>query len=57
MRENALSSIEEDGKFIGLPTVNELKLIMALSSNLNEEELNNISKKKNFKIKKYKLSN
>lgn len=39
MRENAIPSIEESGKWAGTPTMDELKLLMFLSSNLNRTEL------------------
>ncbi len=39
MRENAISSIEEDGLWKGTPTLDELTLILFLSSNLNKSEL------------------
>ena len=39
MRENAIPSIEVEGKWIGTPTIDELKLILLLSSNLNKQEL------------------
>ena len=39
MRENAVPSVEPVGKFVGTPTVDELKLLMFLSSNLNKTEL------------------
>lgn len=40
MRENAKESIEKDGKWINLPTIEELKLILLLCSNLNRSEIN-----------------
>lgn len=39
MRINAVPSLEIDGKWINLPTVDELRLIMRLASNLGTEEL------------------
>ncbi|XWV25858.1 putative FAD-linked sulfhydryl oxidase [Tupanvirus soda lake] len=39
MRENSISSVEEDGIWKGTPTIDELKLLMFLSSNLNRTEL------------------
>lgn len=39
MRENAIVSIEEEGIWKGTPTMDELKLLMFLSSNLNHSEL------------------
>jgi hypothetical protein len=39
MRENAIGSIEEKGIWKGMPTIDELKLLMFLSSNLNRSEL------------------
>lgn len=41
MRHNAIKSIEDDG----LPTINELGLILFMSSNLNKEQLNQVKKK------------
>ena len=43
MRINSIPSLENDGKWEGLPTKNELKLILRLTSNLSTEELMNIS--------------
>jgi len=39
MRENAIPSIESKGPYKGTPTLDELKLIMFLCSNLNRTEL------------------
>jgi hypothetical protein len=39
MRENAIPSIEENGPWKGTPTIDELILLMFLSSNLNRTEL------------------
>ena len=39
MRENAIPSIETSGEWAGTPTIDELKLIMFYSSNLNFSEL------------------
>lgn len=39
MRENGIMSIEDNGPWKGTPTIDELKLIMFLSSNLNRSEL------------------
>lgn len=44
MRENSIGSIEESGRWKGLPTMDELKLLMMLSSNLNRSELSAASK-------------
>lgn len=41
MRENGIKSIEEEGIWAGTPTIDELKLLMFLSSNLNRTELKN----------------
>jgi hypothetical protein len=41
MRENSIPSLEEKGKWKGLPTIDELLLILFLSSNLNSTELDN----------------
>ena len=53
MRENGIDSIEKSGKFRGLPTIEELKLLVLLSSNLNNTELRDanriLSKKENFR--------
>ena len=55
MREEGIPSIETEGKYIGLPTVDETKLILSMSSNLNLDELKDISEK--LPGKKYKLVN
>ncbi|MEM0353978.1 MAG: Erv1/Alr family FAD-linked sulfhydryl oxidase [Thermoplasmata archaeon] len=47
MQKNAIPSIEIEGEWRGTPTIPELKLLMFLSSNLNYNELKNISKKIN----------
>lgn len=39
MRENGIVSIEQNGEFRGLPTIEELKLILRLSSNLSNDKL------------------
>lgn len=44
MRINAVPSIEESGPWVDTPTINELKLLMFLSSNLNRSELENTKK-------------
>lgn len=44
MRENAIPSIEEKGMWKGTPTIDELKLLMFLSSNLNRTELAEVTK-------------
>jgi hypothetical protein len=41
MRENGIPSIEPNGIWEGTPTIDELKLLMFLSSNLNKTELKN----------------
>jgi len=65
MRINSIQSIELEGKWEGLPTIEELKLILRLSSNLPINELLNIIDKLNrlkelhniYKInKKYKIN-
>ena len=43
MRQNIIPSIELEGKYKGKPTKDELKLIFMLSSNLSENELQNIN--------------
>mgnify|MGYP006447840565 CR=1 FL=1 len=54
MRENSIPSLEESGKYKGLPTIDETKLILGMSSNLNKDELYEIVNK--LKVyKKYKL--
>jgi hypothetical protein len=45
MRENGVKSLESEGEWKDLPTVEELKLIVRLSSNLSKEKLINIIKK------------
>ncbi|QTF49520.1 thiol oxidoreductase E10R [Acanthamoeba polyphaga mimivirus] len=40
MRENAIPSIEEQGYWKGTPTIDELKLLLFLCSNLNRTEVN-----------------
>lgn len=39
MRENAIPSVESDGKWIGTPTIDELKLLLFLSSNMCRKEI------------------
>lgn len=56
MRKNAIPSIEQDGKWHGMPTIEELKMISKMSSILNTTELDEIIKKyidKNKTTKKY----
>lgn len=43
MKQNNISSIENEGKYLGLPTVSELKLIIRLTSNLSVAELTKLS--------------
>lgn len=45
MRKNAIPSTEPNGMWAGTPTVDELKLMLFLSSNLNRTELEIASKK------------
>jgi len=45
MRLNDISSIENDGQWKGLPTIEELRLILRLSTNLSKENLTEIIKK------------
>ena len=45
MRSNQIPSLEQEGKWIGLPTIEELKLIMRLSSNISNTELFKIAEK------------
>lgn len=45
MREEGLASIEDSGPWKDLPTINELQLIMNLSSNLSKDKLLEIIKK------------
>lgn len=52
MREQAIDSIESIGKFKGAPTVDELKLILFMSSNLNKSELSNAITQLNTIMKK-----
>lgn len=42
MRENGISPLEQGGQYKGLPTVEELKLVARLSSNLHFNELRNL---------------
>jgi len=42
MRERAVPSIEEKGEWKGTPTIEELKLMLFLSSNLNKKELREV---------------
>lgn len=42
MRENSISCLETAGRWKGTPTIDELKLIMLMSSNLNRSEINNV---------------
>lgn len=44
MRENGISSIETSGPWKGTPTLEELKLLVFLSSNLNKTELRDCMK-------------
>jgi Erv1 / Alr family len=44
MREESIPSIEAEGKWSGLPTTSELKLILRLTSNLSKEKLADIIK-------------
>ncbi|CAH6421642.1 Erv1/Alr family protein [uncultured virus] len=39
MRENSVPSIETEGSWVGTPTIDELKLLLFLSSNLNRTEV------------------
>lgn len=57
MRKYAVSSIETEGKYKGLPTIHELQLISHLASNLSMEELNNIIKILPIKKKTFRFSN
>ena len=54
MRENNIPSIEESGKYTGLPTIFELQLILAMSTNLSKKELHNILLKLKNIYNKYK---
>lgn len=63
MRVNGIPSLETSGKFNGLPTIDEMSLILKLASNLSKDELlevlnkwNEYKKKNNVHVKKkYKL--
>lgn len=44
MRNEGLPSLETDGKYQGKPTINELKLILLLCSNLPKDQLEELSK-------------
>jgi hypothetical protein len=48
MRKDDVSSLEQSGHWKGLPTIEELKLIMRLSSNLTVKQLNDLIKKLPF---------
>lgn len=50
MRQNAIPSIEESGIWYGTPTIDELYLLMFLSSNLNQSEINQAIQKIEEKI-------
>lgn len=56
MRINGIDSIEQNGKWKGLPSIYEMYLILMLSSNLTKDELlsisSKISSKKNYKLVK-----
>lgn len=54
MRINGIKSLEEDGIWKDLPTIDELKLILRLSSNLSKKQLINIIKNK-FKCEYKKI--
>lgn len=45
MRESAIPSIEQTGKWKDTPTIDELKLLLHLSSNLNKRELSSCIRK------------
>jgi len=45
MRENAIPSIELNGIWSGTPTIDELKLLIFMSSNLNKTELSDATEK------------
>ena len=57
MRINGKPSLEIEGEYKGLPTVDELKLLLRLSSNLSKEELTTVAKKikETVSYKTYKL--
>lgn len=48
MRENNITALEESGKWVGLPSIHELKLIMRLSSTLDKNTLIDLIKKLPF---------
>lgn len=52
MRENGIESIEKKGKYKGLPTKLELRLMLCLSTNLSKNE---IIKMKNHLISRYNI--
>lgn len=54
MRKSGIPSLEKDGEFVGLPTVDELKLISMLSTTLCRNELFEITKKLNKPVYCYK---
>ena len=47
MRTSGIPSIEESGKYAGLPSLYETKLILNLCSNLSKDQLSEISSKIN----------
>lgn len=55
MRKYSLPSLESKGKWKGLPTIDELKLILRLSSNLTSENVASLINKLPFFSKKYKV--
>lgn len=58
MRINGIGSIETDGEFEGLPTVDELKLLLMLSSNLNRSEVSEARNKLGkYFVKKIEIKN
>lgn len=65
MKLNSIPSLETEGKYIGLPTVEELKLISRLCTNLSRTELEQISEKLDkinkqtggkYKVYKFKIN-
>lgn len=52
MREKSINSIEQEGKWKGTPTIDELKLILFMSSNLSNAELTSCVKCLNDMIDK-----
>lgn len=57
MREHSISSIEKSGKYQGLPTKLELRLMLALSTNLSKDEILEIVNKLKILFNPIKVDN